>query len=245
MPIFKRNGKQHFFIHVPKTGGSSIESTLQPHVSMTLKHNGIPPGFPCPPQHLHYEEIDRRFDLSMFDTKFAIVRHPVNRLVSEYKFRTANRNKFISFDVWAERALGLAHNDRYCLNNHMRPQVEFVGPGVEVFHYEEGLEGVFQNICNRIGVNGLSLNLSWEKRGRSAQIRINQSLFDLITRFYAKDFEEFNYDPKVGLGLGTQLVADSKKLSLRRAKQTLEWIALRPDDKRKRRKRRKAARPDN
>lgn len=239
MPIFHKNGKQHLFIHIPKTGGSSIEASLQPHVSMTLKHNGVPAGFSCPPQHLHYEALALRFDLSQFDTKFAIVRHPVIRLVSEYKFRTAKRNRYISFDVWAERALRFAQIDMYCLNNHMRPQIEFVGPGVEIFHYEEGLESVFRQICNRIGVNDISPHLSWEKRGRTAQIRISQSIFDLITGFYARDFDAFNFDVKAGLGPGIEVIADPKPIGPRRAKRTLEWLVMRPDDKRKRRKIRK------
>lgn len=237
MPIFQSKGKNCLFIHIPKTGGSSIECTLQPHVSMTLKHNGIPPGFPCPPQHLHYEALAQRFDLSAFDVKFAIVRHPVNRLVSEYKFRTANRNKLISFNVWADRALRLARNDPYCLNNHMRPQVEFVGGDVKVFRYEDGLETIFSDICKLMGLNDLGLNLSWEKPGRNARININESILALITDFYASDFKRFGYDPKLNLGQSIETVVDPGALSLKRAKTKLEWIIIRPDDKGKRRRR--------
>ncbi|MEO1331595.1 MAG: hypothetical protein AAFW46_18240, partial [Pseudomonadota bacterium] len=79
MPIFQTERRSLLFLHVPKTGGSSIEQALRacPGVSEAP----IPGGeaAPCPPQHLHYALVAERADPGAFDARIAVVRHPPPR----------------------------------------------------------------------------------------------------------------------------------------------------------------------
>ena len=236
VPVFHIHGEQHLFIHIPKTGGSSIEESLAPHLEIRLKYNGVPPGHPCPPQHLHLAELGARCDLAAMKSKFAIIRHPIARLISEFKFRTASRNTLIDFDLWATRALRLAKSDPYYLDNHMRPQTEFVGDDVDILRFEDGMETLFAAILGKLGLADRKIPLVWEKRSAPRRIRMTHRLRAAIQETYAQDFDAFGYDPNTGFS--AEVTPDPAPISLRSAQLALQRLLIKPDDKRKYRRRR-------
>lgn len=234
MPIFTIKGRSYLFIHIPKTGGSSIEDALAPHVETTFRYNGVPAGFPCPPQHLHYAELISRFDISSFDEVFAIVRHPLSRIVSEYKFKTYRKNRFIGFEVWADVALKKAEGNPFHLDNHMRPQVEFVGEGVTVFRFEEGLPKIFEDMKRRMGLDAPEIQLAWSKKGRSQDVAASPEILARIERFYAADYDRFAYP--AGAAGSLRLRPEAPRASLRRLRQAAERFFMKPEkaDRKKR-----------
>ena len=110
MPIFKTVNKVIFFAHVPKCGGSSVEAYLKTRFGSLAF---IDQDFYLLPssrqwtrssaQHIAINKLDRLFPADFFDASFAVVRHPVDRLVSEYHFQRDQLRKISqseSFSTW-------------------------------------------------------------------------------------------------------------------------------------------------
>ena len=93
MPLYQlRKGKTEktvLFIHVPKTGGTAIETYFRaigfagyfdPPTYMPVR-----PYLKVPPTHYDYGVLKRLYNLDALYS-FAVVRHPVRRMVSEYRW---------------------------------------------------------------------------------------------------------------------------------------------------------------
>ena len=132
MPVFLKDGKSVLYIHVPKTAGSSIAAFFQKN-GFQVHHQDL--GGPrslnryrrCSPQHMHAEQILSHFRLERFDYVFITVPDPLKRLLSGYvRMRFAQDTP--ALPVWFNRAVRRYLEDSYCLDNHIRPQVEFMVP---------------------------------------------------------------------------------------------------------------------
>jgi hypothetical protein len=77
MPIY--NNIKCIYVHIPKTGGQSISKMLSQAELLCKNENN------CELEHLTMSMILNRLKPESY-FKFAIVRHPVDRLVSEYFF---------------------------------------------------------------------------------------------------------------------------------------------------------------
>jgi hypothetical protein len=196
MPFFERQGILFLFIHIPKTGGTSIEAHFQKYSRMFF-YNGIrpvPPIIKVSPQHWPILTIRSIFGDDFCKESFTIVRNPFKRLESEYHFQ----RKYIwsglsSFDVWLKRSLEICRDDRFHADNHLRPQVEFIDSTVRVYRYENGLESIKANIEFLMGFQSdqqLPKMLSFEK---STTIEWSKESIELVQKFYADDFKVFGY----------------------------------------------------
>src|SRR6056297_3622976 len=97
MPLVSAGGRRLFFAHVPKTGGSSLEdylaerfgplAWLDRYWELRWKDGGCrEAGLRVSPQHLAAEDALRLLP-GPSDWSFALVRDPVARIVSEYRFQ--------------------------------------------------------------------------------------------------------------------------------------------------------------
>lgn len=101
------------FLHSPKTGGISIETALfridETH-SLATEEN-IKNLLKNPLRHCNTSEVMELFNSSLLDrlTKFAVVRHPICRIRSEYNYNLHNSphyktreytRQFGSFESW-------------------------------------------------------------------------------------------------------------------------------------------------
>lgn len=158
-------------MHVPKTGGTSIEQALE--------HLGAVQAFKTPRraggrrqdklsrisfQHLHYALLDEVVPSNFYDYGFAVVRHPLHRLASSFRWNTRNRSNPPSFDSWYLQRAWKHCRRTYYADNHMRPQSDFIGPGIEVFRFEDGLELPMRSACERLGLDFGEGHLPHEKR---------------------------------------------------------------------------------
>ena len=122
---------QCIFIHIPKVAGTSIarffetEQPQSPPSALPFDPNDKSKFQPPPP---HLRALDYiRYGLAtkeQFDSyfKFAFVRNPFARLVSEYRYRLLARK--YDFNTWVMNELPRpAWNDQYC---HILPQYDFV-----------------------------------------------------------------------------------------------------------------------
>lgn len=203
MPIFDINGQRVLYVHVPKTGGSSIEEALAAHGRMSFKKSSVPDGFPCTPQHFHAQQLIDLFPSwrEAFDLVFVTVRDPKSRLESEYRFRMQGlRQAFPGkpmppFSVWSMHFLQEARKNPFVLDNHLRPQSEFILPGARVFKYEDGLASCLMEVAGLLGVRGeISLPHLNQSIGPGAgQVTWSIELEAAFLDFYARDYETLSY----------------------------------------------------
>jgi hypothetical protein len=193
MPLYRINEKLILFVHIPKTGGSSLENELGNAGKVCFLEK--PEFFPAPAQHLHFEILNTLFPSDFYDRGFAVCRNPYTRLISEYRHQVVRgRLGQLSFDRWVRQVLHKYQRNSFLHHNHIRPQVEFVSDAIEVFRFEEGLEKAFQRICEYCGVS-VERVIPQIKRYEKSVIQIKSSTLMKIKSFYKEDFGQFGYDP--------------------------------------------------
>lgn len=201
MPVFHISGKNVLFIHVPKTGGSTIERVLEQHGPMSF-HNRLNRycdqfaggllSKPIPMQHLQGKFLQRIFDHHHFDLIFTVVRDPVERLVSVYRHsRERGRvDAMLSFSQWLRLSLLARWADAGFRANHLRPQSEFLFGPCEVYHYEDGLPNIMAHVRERLGLDRIQ-STPHHRASTPYPATVHPSDRQLIARCYASDYRLF------------------------------------------------------
>jgi hypothetical protein len=197
MPLYSIEGTLVLHIHAPKTGGTTIHAALEEYCvglfDTQFKSVRLDGGLRCSPQHFHGPLLASVLDLSKLGYIFMISRHPLSRLISEYKWRRRHSELKGGFEEWVSRALRRAAADPYAFDNHLRPMTEYVVDGAEFWKFENGLDPIY----NRLNELFPSLNL---RGGHHRNVGSDESIGDispatlaLIEQTYATDFEMFGY----------------------------------------------------
>jgi hypothetical protein len=199
MPFIEKNGLRVLFIHIPKTGGTSMEKWLESLAPLHLFCNGLPSYLRCTPQHLRLRDINEILKPVFFDYQFALVRDPYARLESEFRMHNSwARQGFFgggpSFSLWLEENLERQKRDPFHFDNHLRPQWEFIGSDVEIFRMEDGLLEPMRKVAKLLKIPATrkarhELNTG-EKTGKIVWDRSDRLM---IQEFYRLDFETFGY----------------------------------------------------
>lgn len=158
MPLFTKNNLTSLFIHIPKTGGTSIEKWLGERGELTYYSPTAPAFMSVTPQHLTQTDLEGLMGTNSWDFSFTIVRNPYDRIESEYFFRTDHEAwKFgarTPFPLWLRSTFKRLEQNPVLFDNHLRRQIEFIGPGTSVFCYEDGLESILGEIQEDLGLSG-------------------------------------------------------------------------------------------
>ena len=208
MPIYSSPEQKLniLFLHVPKCGGGSIEKFF--------RDNGFVEEFRCidrrllglyrcSPQHWHRSILESVLKMDSFDYIFSIVRDPVARLVSEYKWRLAHPLAVDGIDLWYERVRDLVSGDPYLFDNHLRAQVEFLVPSARIFRLEDSLQAVVDRIAldlsltfsspiianQKVGVYQKRLDAEPSLIKRDVLSRPSESIKALMRLDYAQDYQ--------------------------------------------------------
>lgn len=107
MPIFSKDDKHYLFVHIPKCGGTTIESLFKKcgySLSyLATKADGVNGELNrvrwCSPQHMHAEVLNSIFDVRRYAKIFTIVRNPLDWFKSEYAMRNRERTDVRALDV--------------------------------------------------------------------------------------------------------------------------------------------------
>lgn len=214
MPLFRINGKVIHFVHIPKTGGASIEAFCRSlgDAAMLAGGRGM---LPCSPQHMH-AQLHTPLGLdAIADWSFAIVRDPLARLLSEYRFRRRQAELLeahpdyrladvepndlpsgarATFDAWVAHVADRYRRDPFVLDNHLRPQAAFVSPAHRVFRFEDGLEAVTAAIAQACGVESPPPT-PHENRTTATPITAKRATLRRMVALYEADFRRFGYAP--------------------------------------------------
>jgi len=200
LPYIYYNQKKILFIHVPKTGGTSVEKWLQSFSKLALFNGSIPATSPVTPQHFTFKNISEMYADDYFDYVFTIVRNPFARIESEYRMmwmQAANEGKTAeSFASWIDHLPQRLAIDPWYRDNHLRTQAEFIGSSTRIFRYEDGIENAVRQVAMDLDlpepVAPLGREMTSDKfKGKIAWSANNISV---VQRLYAIDFEKFSYD---------------------------------------------------
>lgn len=200
MPLYRNGDKVILFVHIPKTGGSTVEEVLKAAgAPQALKYHKRLGYSNATPQHMHWTVLKHWLPLGFYDYAFAVVRHPLARMVSEYRWRQAlsKHRELPEFDIWVRRQITRYADDSFLLDNHIRPQSEFTGPGVEVFRLEDGLERPVRAGLEHLGLAPENPDIHHARKSKRGMLSATEQTLQKIRTFYAADYERFGYDPDI------------------------------------------------
>lgn len=199
MPFIEIGSSKILFVHIPRTGGTTIEQWLRMQSKLRLFTYGIPPSMRITPQHLTRNDLEDILGSEFFHYKFALVRNPFHRIESEYKLHALRGHQgfyggFTGFTTWLEANLDAVSNNRHHGDNHFRPQTDFLGDDVEVFKFENGIESAIRLVASRFG---LALPPEDVKK-YNTEAYPNEIVWDSVSRervrdYYRLDFELLGY----------------------------------------------------
>lgn len=181
--------QRYIFIHINKTGGSSIEKAL-----------GI--------RHDHKTAMEKRQEygerLWRKKYSFAFVRNPWDKVVSHYHFRrmtnqTGLDSNNVEFSQWVK--LAYDENDpRYYDNPKMfMPQLDWLSDSnglllVDDIGRFESLDEDFNKICTKIGaVDCVLPHAKRSKRGDYREYYDSHSI-EIVRKCFEKDINYFGYE---------------------------------------------------
>ena len=180
---------RHVFVHVPKTGGTSMER--EPFVGGN-SHGRAKVLIPKAPDYFSW----------------GFVRHPCDRLFSAYTRNVSNRPcqqhptvKGRSLRRWVTGLPGY-----YRGRPHTLPMTEYLcwkdgKIAVDYVGRFERLEDDWQKVCLAIGVEPTQLTHWNESTGRLAgsdwREHFTDAMIEVIADIYSADFETFGYTPNV------------------------------------------------
>ncbi len=209
MPLFSKKGRYVLFVHIPKTGGSYIEKAAQANGWRTdLLLNGFRitenSFLQVSPQHFHAGLYEQMFDLCKEIEVFTVVRHPFNRLKSEYYWQRKQERTDVPVDEWVPRVLGECMENPCIHDNHIRPQIDFLPTRAKhrVFKLEE--EGISKALAFLGARSEKSMFNRLKPAFRRSKVKASvyepeiEKAFQVrrqdIETFYANDMHEFGYD---------------------------------------------------
>jgi hypothetical protein len=156
MPI--SNTLSAVFIHIPRTGGTTIEKILGihrewPDLDRQVFHGKFETDNETYQlQHLNYTEMKAITDISHTDNyfKFSFVRNPWDRLVSEYFWKGLQER--LSFKQFVSRVTEIVRNRIELVGNncHLRPQSEFITSEIQFVgkfeSFSDDLNEIFEHL---------------------------------------------------------------------------------------------------
>jgi hypothetical protein len=213
MPSVEINGRLIYFAHCPKAGGTSVERFMVDRWGDSVRllgwgwdrrwaGRGERAGeVPSSPQHYVWKDARRALPREP-DEVFTVVRDPVTRMVSEYRYQREGRLtglfgrpvRTLGFSTWLRLMFALAERNPYTHDNHFRSQVDFLpSEGVRVFRLEDGLRPVLAwlaGLAEEYPPEAVPHDL---KSAREAPVVPTASDKGLIFRRFSADYRRFGY----------------------------------------------------
>lgn len=211
MPLAKINGKILHFVHIPKTGGSCVTSYLRAKGKVALYSREQVLWSRTTPQHMEFETRNVMVPEGFSDGTFAILRDPLERILSEFRYRATRRNgrqeaqadistsdelaieldwnqEFHgTFDQWVKLVFSEQRKNPYMCDNHIRPQTEFVSSNTTIFMFDDGLDPVLDWIDRVTNTPRASVALDRNESVKFS-IEMHDQTRQMIAEFYAGDY---------------------------------------------------------
>jgi len=201
------------FVHIPKTGGQSVESVFLEDAgvrwaergTLVLGRNKDPVRGPTRLAHLFAAEYVALGHIAAADfdayTRFAIVRHPYDRALSEYRYRAASWRKrnevamtFDDFIRWypederLDVARHLVPQARYVMDDQGRRLVDHL---LRFERLEEEIAPLFRRIFG--APRALPHRNASDPAAGPTRADLTPERMRVLQRRYAEDFAAFGY----------------------------------------------------
>ena len=175
------------FVHINKTGGSSVEHALG------LKF-----------AHLTAREHIARLGRTRWERAFtfSIVRNPWDKVVSHYQYRvdtnqTNLRDSPISFRDWVRLSYGDRDPKYFDKPKMFMPQRDWLTDesgtiAVDYIGRFEHLEQDFSTVCEQLGTTAKLPHMKKSKRGDCRDYYDDETA-EIVARVFAEDIDEFGY----------------------------------------------------
>lgn len=198
------------FIHVPKTGGTSVEKTLAPILGkddslVTIDSSfrmTVDPRYPKLTKHSQLLDIKSAVSADIWRSyfKFAFVRNPWDLMVSWYAFRQRDglQNQehpdhklftggvsFPKFLQSAKRLLSECQTD-YIFDKSNAQALNFVGKFENITHD-------FRHVCQAIGLESIELPTLNASRHAHYSAYYNENTSKIVEEAFKKTIKHFNY----------------------------------------------------
>lgn len=193
--------KATLFLHIPKTGGTSIESWLADVYSTPAQYLSKEkhPNEESTPQHFGYHKLKGLVgEVNQPLFTFAIVRNPYHRLESEFFYRL--QAKYINlgpgaetmFSAWVCDMLQKVKTHPHMLDNHLQPQVYYYHKDLTMYKFEDGFEAIVQSISAQLGVVAPH-SLAAKKVSKKKPVVWSNQAIAMVNSAYKADFTTFDY----------------------------------------------------
>lgn len=190
--------RQIIFIHIPKTGGTSIEMKLK----LRGKNNGYGVVNNIARQHYRWHQYIQHLGIQRFNKyyKFAICRHPYSRFLSEYYWCEIpgvgyrHGQNFSNFLDYVEKIVKSEQFQLTKYHDHFIPQWRFVFDDRgrskinKVFRFES-----FNEIDNFLEEKYGVIGNEHQKKNNNKKYVLSLSDRKRIYTMYRRDFELFEY----------------------------------------------------
>jgi len=198
MPISHNN--KLIFIHVPKTGGSSIEKVLNLHPSHVNKSEEevVLSGGKRQLQHLTLSEIYNLKGEELFGfTIFGMVREPFSRMKSEYKWRKLSNHPIVDgldLDGFVSKIYNRWIKKEH-LDSHFTSQTDFFRNEVQfwadlrIFKFEDGFDKVAEFISQIVGEKIDFIPRTNQTKSFKEKISFSENSRSMMCEMFKSDFE--------------------------------------------------------
>lgn len=238
MPIFRIGQDLHYYAHVPKCAGVSVERYLKERFgSLAFVNNRFHDAAErdrwtkTSPQHVAQADFEALVPKDWIVSSFAVVRHPFRRVLSSFLFQAEVEGKVDpawGIDEWAADWMARFKAEPFLYDNHLRPQTSLVPVDAAVFKLEDGLAAIVPHLDALAGnTDGpREVPRANEAAGRAGGPRRNlvpsPAIADQLARFYLTDFRRFGYEPDPAV-----FAADAARIEARAAPGLIDRLTRR------------------
>jgi len=179
---------KYVFIHINKTGGSSIEKALW----LPFEHKTVKDKI----KELGQSEWRKRYS-------FAVVRNPWDKVVSHYHYRVQTNQTMmgdghISFAEWVEAAYGDRDPRYYDQPLMFAPQSEWLDDGAgkvavnKILRFEN-LTDEFNELAKYLKIKRRLPHIKKSNRSKNYKDYYNDRTYEIVRKRFARDIENFGY----------------------------------------------------
>ncbi len=178
---------EFIFIHINKTGGSSVENALY----LAIEHKTA-------------REKIRQVGRNNWDRKvtFTIVRNPWDKVVSHYQYRVQNNKtnlgrNTIPFTEWVKRTYGAQDPLYYDKPKMFQPQMDWLidDSGKIAVNHIIRFENLTEEITALVPKLGKKVDIPHLKSSKHGRYQdyYSKETAEIIGRWFARDIQQFGY----------------------------------------------------